>query len=34
VRIGFNVDQYRRRSDIASNEYSGLRYGFSVTYGL
>jgi hypothetical protein len=33
LRIGFNVDQYRRRSDIESNEYTGLRYGFSVTYG-
>ncbi len=34
LRVGFNVDQYRRRSDIESNEYRGLRYGFSVTYGL
>jgi hypothetical protein len=34
LRIGFNVDQYRRTSVIESNEYSGLRYGFSVTYGL
>jgi hypothetical protein len=33
LRIGFNVDQQHRTSAIESNEYSGLRYGFSVTYG-
>jgi hypothetical protein len=34
LRVGFNVDQQRRTSAVESNEYSGLRYGFSVTYGL
>ncbi|HUK36820.1 MAG TPA: outer membrane beta-barrel protein [Vicinamibacterales bacterium] len=33
MRLGFTVEQDRRQSPIASHEYTGLRYGFSVTYG-
>ncbi len=33
VRIGFDVNQYRRRSIYEVREYRGLRYGFSVIYG-
>jgi hypothetical protein len=34
VRIGFNVDQQRRESDLSDRRYDGLRYGTSVTYGF
>jgi hypothetical protein len=34
VRIGFNIDQNRRISDLASRRYSGLRFGTAVTYGM
>jgi hypothetical protein len=34
IRIGFNVDQYRRKSPVANREYNGLKYGTSVTYGF
>jgi hypothetical protein len=34
VRIGFNVDQYNRTSDIAARKYDDLRYGTAVTYGF
>jgi hypothetical protein len=34
VRIGFNIDKQRRESAIDAKQYDGLRYGFSVTYGL
>ena len=33
TRIGFNIDQQRRISAVDSRQYSGLRYGFAVTYG-
>ena len=33
TRIGFNVDQQRRTSAVDFRQYSGLRYGFAVTYG-
>ncbi len=33
VRVGFNIDQQRRTSDIDARTYSGLRYGIAVTYG-
>ena len=32
-RIGFNIDQQQRTSPIDSKQYTGLRYGFAVTYG-
>jgi hypothetical protein len=34
VRLGFNVDQQHRTSDVALRQYDGLRYGTSVTYGF
>jgi hypothetical protein len=34
TRIGFTVEQDRRESALLSHEYTGLRYGFSVTYGV
>jgi hypothetical protein len=35
VRLGFDVDYYRRRSQAANQRnYEGLRYGASVSYGL
>ena len=34
LRIGFNVDQQHRISDVASRQYDGLRYGTAVTYGF
>lgn len=33
VRIGFDVTNYTRRSDLPGREYSGLRAGVSITYG-
>jgi hypothetical protein len=33
TRIGFNVDQQKRSSAVSSRQFSGLRYGTSVTYG-
>ena len=33
TRIGFTVEQDRRNSVVADHQYTGLRYGFSVTYG-
>ena len=33
LRLGFNVDHYRRTSELDGRRYSGLRYGTSVTYG-
>jgi len=33
TRVGFTIEQDRRDSILASHEYVGLRYGFSVTYG-
>jgi hypothetical protein len=33
VRIGFNVDQQNRKSQVERRQYSGLRYGLAVTYG-
>ncbi len=33
TRLGFSVQQDRRDSALASHTYTGLRYGFSVTYG-
>jgi hypothetical protein len=34
ARIGVNVDYYRRRSPVVGNNFSGLRAGVTVTYGL
>jgi len=34
MRIGFNVDQYRRTSSLALRQYEGLTFGTSVTYGF
>ena len=34
VRLGFNVDYYRRTSDTTTRQYEGLRAGSSVTYGF
>jgi hypothetical protein len=34
LRIGFNVDNARRESDVNDHQYDGLRYGVSITYGL
>jgi hypothetical protein len=33
LRLGFNIDQQHRVSDVSQREYDGLRYGMSVTYG-
>jgi len=33
LRIGFNVDQQKRESQIDERRYEGLRYGMSVSYG-
>jgi hypothetical protein len=34
VRLGFNVDNIRRNSDIDARSYKGLKYGAALTYGL
>jgi Putative beta-barrel porin 2 len=34
LRLGFNVDHARRESELPSHQYTGLRYGFTMTYGL
>ena len=34
LRIGFNVDQQHRITDVAQFRYDGLRYGTSVTYAF
>ncbi len=34
LRLGFNVDRSTRESELPSHQYSGLRYGFRMTYGL
>jgi hypothetical protein len=33
TRIGFNIDQTQRESVIALHQYTGLKYGFAVSYG-
>jgi hypothetical protein len=33
LRIGFNVDQQKRESQIDDRRYEGLRYGMAVSYG-
>lgn len=33
LRIGFNIDNQKRISTVNLREYSGLRFGFAVTYG-
>jgi hypothetical protein len=33
TRIGFTIEQDRRDSALAAHQYTGLRYGLSVTYG-
>ena len=33
LRIGFNIDQQQRTSPVEGKQYTGLRYGFAVTYG-
>jgi hypothetical protein len=34
VRLGFNVDNIRRNSDLDARSYKGLKYGAALTYGL
>jgi hypothetical protein len=34
VRLGFNVDNVRRNSDIDARTYKGLKYGAALTYGM
>jgi Putative beta-barrel porin 2 len=34
TRLGFNVDQSYRRSDISNRQYNNLTFGSSVTYGF
>jgi hypothetical protein len=34
LRLGFNVDKQQRISPVADREYSGLRYGTSLTVGF
>jgi Putative beta-barrel porin 2 len=34
VRLGFNIDYYKRTSDTTTRQYQGLRAGSSVTYGF
>ena len=34
LRLGFNIDKERRTSVLPDREYSGLKYGMSLTYGL
>ena len=34
LRLGFNVDNVRRDSDIAVRSYDGLKYGAALTYGF
>ena len=33
LRLGFNIDQQNRVSQVSQREYDGLKYGISVTYG-
>ena len=33
LRLGFNIDKERRTSVLTDREYSGLKYGTSLTYG-
>lgn len=33
ARLGFNIEQDTRESILTLHQYTGLRYGFSVTYG-
>jgi hypothetical protein len=34
LRLGFNVDRSTRDSELPEHQYNGLRYGFTMTYGL
>ena len=34
ARLGLNLDAYRRRSPLTTREYTGLKVGSSLTYGL
>ena len=34
LRLGFNVDNVRRDSDLAARSYDGLKYGAALTYGF
>lgn len=34
LRLGFNVDNARRDSDLAVRSYDGLKYGAALTYGF
>lgn len=34
VRVGGNIDYYRRKSEIARFEYDGLKYGTTITLGF
>jgi hypothetical protein len=33
MRVGFNVDQQKRTSPLDARQYSGVVYGFAITYG-
>jgi hypothetical protein len=33
TRVGFTIERDRRNSPVANHQYTGLRYGFSVSYG-
>jgi hypothetical protein len=33
LRLGFNIDQQHRISQVSQREYDGLKYGIAVTYG-
>jgi hypothetical protein len=34
IRVGFDVDYVRRRSNVAQQEYEGYKFGGSISYGL
>jgi hypothetical protein len=34
LRIGFNIDEQRRSSPLPRRNYSGVRAGLSLTYGI
>ena len=34
LRLGFNIDKERRTSVLIEQQYNGLKYGSSITYGL
>ena len=34
LRLAFNVDQYRRMTELTQRQYDNLRVGMSLTYGF